>query len=145
MIEFLLRRGAKPNLPDDPPWATPLAWATRRGHQEILDLLNEFEKVGSLPPVEPESEPLADPVTGIWTEERGIIFELKFDGNIDVSGKVSPNGGPIRKGTFDSKTGELKLEVDAQGMDGKSYELFIEAIIDHPTATGSYPFKPREA
>ena len=36
MVEFLLRRGAKPNLPDDPPWATPLAWATRRGHHEIV-------------------------------------------------------------------------------------------------------------
>jgi hypothetical protein len=22
-------------LPDDPSWATPLAWATRRGHDEI--------------------------------------------------------------------------------------------------------------
>ena len=37
MVEFLLRRGAKPNLPDDPPWATPLAWATRRGHQRLCD------------------------------------------------------------------------------------------------------------
>jgi hypothetical protein len=30
---------ASPNLADDPPWATPLAWATRRGHTEIADLL----------------------------------------------------------------------------------------------------------
>ena len=67
---------------------------------------------------------------------------MKFDGNTGVSGKVSPNGGPIRKGTFDSKTGELKLEVDAQGMDGKSYDLFIEARIERRTATGSYTFKP---
>jgi ankyrin repeat protein len=34
MVELLLAGGAKPNLPDDPPWATPLAWATRRGHDE---------------------------------------------------------------------------------------------------------------
>ena len=39
MVDLLLRRGAKPNLPDDPPWATPLAWATRRGHAEIADSL----------------------------------------------------------------------------------------------------------
>jgi len=39
MVELLLSRGAKPNLPDDPPWATPLAWATRRGHTEITELL----------------------------------------------------------------------------------------------------------
>jgi hypothetical protein len=27
MVEFLLARGALPNLPDDEPWAIPLAWA----------------------------------------------------------------------------------------------------------------------
>ena len=41
MVEFLLRRGARPTLPDDPPWTTPLAWATRRGHREIVQLLTE--------------------------------------------------------------------------------------------------------
>jgi ankyrin repeat protein len=52
MVEFLLRRGAKPNLPDDPPhlaWATPLQWAIRRGHDEIVRMLREFESTGSLP------------------------------------------------------------------------------------------------
>ncbi len=38
MVEWLLG-GAKPNLPNDPPWATPLAWANRRGHLEIVELL----------------------------------------------------------------------------------------------------------
>jgi len=41
MAELLLRHGASPNLPDDPPWATPLAWAARRGHQEITALLRQ--------------------------------------------------------------------------------------------------------
>jgi ankyrin repeat protein len=44
MVEFLLNRGARPNLPDDAPdlaWATPLAWATGRGHAEIVDLLKQ--------------------------------------------------------------------------------------------------------
>jgi ankyrin repeat protein len=52
MVEFLLRRGARLNLPDDSPhlaWATPLQWALRRGHDEIVRLLTEFEKKGSLP------------------------------------------------------------------------------------------------
>ena len=52
MVEFLLRRGARPSLPDDTPhltWATPLQWALRRGHDEIVRLLTEFEKTGSLP------------------------------------------------------------------------------------------------
>jgi len=142
MVEFLLRKGAKPNLPDDPPWATPLAWATRRGHQEIVDLLNEFDRTGSLPPAEPEPEPSADPITGIWKDEQGITFELTFDGKDSVSGSVSPNGGPIKKGTFDPKTYELKLEVDAHGPDGNAYDLLIEAKIEQRTATGSYIFKP---
>jgi ankyrin repeat protein len=39
MVEFLLARGAPTNLPDDEPWATPLAWAERRGHSEIAQIL----------------------------------------------------------------------------------------------------------
>ena len=49
MVEFLLRRGARPNLPDDPAWATPLAWATRRGHAEIVRLLTGYEPSGTVP------------------------------------------------------------------------------------------------
>jgi ankyrin repeat protein len=52
MVELLLRRGAKPNMPDDLPdltWATPLAWATRRGHQQIVELLKHYEQTGALP------------------------------------------------------------------------------------------------
>jgi len=41
MIEFLLTRGAPSNLPDDPPWATPLAWAERRGHAEVAEILRK--------------------------------------------------------------------------------------------------------
>src|SRR5262249_8777610 len=51
MVEFLLRRGAMPNEPGDPPlaWATPTQWAMRRGHGEIVRMLAEFEKTGALP------------------------------------------------------------------------------------------------
>jgi ankyrin repeat protein len=52
MVEFLLRRGANPHLPDDPPnlaWATPLQWAIRRGHDQIVRILTEYEKMGTLP------------------------------------------------------------------------------------------------
>jgi len=144
MVEFLLRRGAKPNLPDDPTWATPLAWATRRGHQEIVELLNEYEKTGSLPPLPPEPEQSADPITGTWKDERGIVFELKLEGDREVSGMVSPNGGAIKKGTFDSKTGELKLEIDARRQDGKIYDLVIEGKVDKRIATGTFTFRPVE-
>jgi ankyrin repeat protein len=39
MVEFLLARGAPAILTGDEPWATPLAWAERRGHAEIASLL----------------------------------------------------------------------------------------------------------
>jgi hypothetical protein len=39
MVAFLLARGAPTALPDDEPWATPLAWALKRGHPHIADLL----------------------------------------------------------------------------------------------------------
>jgi ankyrin repeat protein len=39
MVELLLSRGSPTSLPDDEAWATPLAWATRRGHAEIAELL----------------------------------------------------------------------------------------------------------
>jgi hypothetical protein len=41
VVELLLNRGGEPNLPDDPPWATALAWATRRGHTDIVQLLKQ--------------------------------------------------------------------------------------------------------
>ena len=42
MVEFLLGRGARPVLPDDPSWATPLAWAERRGHDRIARVLKAW-------------------------------------------------------------------------------------------------------
>jgi ankyrin repeat protein len=50
MVEFLLRRGAIPNLPHDPPWATPLAWAIRRGHDRAALVLKEYEQAGEVRP-----------------------------------------------------------------------------------------------
>jgi ankyrin repeat protein len=41
MIEFLLKHGAATNLPDDEPWATPLAWAKKRGLKDIEAMLVE--------------------------------------------------------------------------------------------------------
>jgi polyhydroxyalkanoate synthase len=38
-IEFLLKRGAATNLPGDERWATPLAWARKRGLADIEEML----------------------------------------------------------------------------------------------------------
>jgi hypothetical protein len=50
MAEFLLRRGARPSLADDPEWATPRAWAHKRGHEAIVRLLDDYERSDALPP-----------------------------------------------------------------------------------------------
>jgi ankyrin repeat protein len=39
MVEFLLKRGAATNLPGDKPWATPLAWARKRGLADVEEML----------------------------------------------------------------------------------------------------------
>jgi ankyrin repeat protein len=39
MVEFLLKRGAATHLPDDEPWATPLAWARRLTLADIEEVL----------------------------------------------------------------------------------------------------------
>jgi ankyrin repeat protein len=41
MVAFLLQRGAKANLPGDQPWATPLAWASRHGCGDMVEVLKE--------------------------------------------------------------------------------------------------------
>jgi ankyrin repeat protein len=41
MIAFLLKRGAATNLPGDEAWATPLAWARKRGLADVEKMLME--------------------------------------------------------------------------------------------------------
>jgi ankyrin repeat protein len=46
MVEFLLKRGAATNLPDDEPWATPLAWARKLGLADIEEILRKHGATG---------------------------------------------------------------------------------------------------
>lgn len=39
MVTFLLKRAAATNLPGDEPWATPLAWARKRGLADTEEIL----------------------------------------------------------------------------------------------------------
>jgi hypothetical protein len=39
MVELLLAHGAAIEHPQDPPWATPLAWASRRGQLAVATRL----------------------------------------------------------------------------------------------------------
>jgi len=61
----------------------------------------------------------ADPVSGTWTGELAppggvkVTLELKFDGTSKVSGTIAgfSNPGDVKTGTFDPKTGALKLQL----------------------------------
>jgi hypothetical protein len=42
MVEFLLKRGAATNLAGGEPWATPLAWARKRGLADVEEMLLKY-------------------------------------------------------------------------------------------------------
>lgn len=46
MVQFLLKRGAATNLPDDEPWATPLAWARKFELTDIEEILLKHGATG---------------------------------------------------------------------------------------------------
>ena len=42
LVEYFLECGASLHLPDDTPWATPLARAERQGHIEVAEILRRY-------------------------------------------------------------------------------------------------------
>jgi hypothetical protein len=84
----------------------------------------------------------ADPITGTWSGEltpadsprgRKVTLELKFDGKATVTGTMSgmPNPADVKRGTFDAKTGALKLEL------GKAGEPAVLLTLDGTVAKGT--------
>ena len=85
----------------------------------------------------------ADPLSGTWTGEltagertRSITLVLRFDGKTKVTGTFTgmPNPGDVKSGTFDSKTGALKLELGIAG-DG-AVRLTFEGTVAKDSASG---------
>ena len=44
MLRLFLERGADPVEADAEPWATPRAWAEKKGHDAMLAMLREYRK-----------------------------------------------------------------------------------------------------
>ena len=92
------------------------------------------------------AKPKADPLSGTWTGELvpdngghiAITMELKFDGKTAVSGTFSglPNPGDVKSGTFDPKTGALKLQLGKQGE--AEVLIVLEGTVVKGTATGHF-------
>ena len=87
----------------------------------------------------------ADPLSGTWKGTLdvpqaqapvAITMELKFDGKTAVTGTFSglPNPGDVKSGTFDPKTGALKLELGKTG--DTEVRLVLEGTVAKDTATG---------
>ena len=84
-----------------------------------------------------------DAISGTWTGElvinrsRPITLQLKFDGSRKVTGTLTglPNPADVKAGTFDSKTGALKLELGMQG--DPAVLLVFEGKVLEGKATGT--------
>jgi hypothetical protein len=87
----------------------------------------------------------ADPITGTWTGELNpsgaprpvaVTMELKFDGKSAVTGTFTglPNPGDVKAGTFNPKTGALKLELGKKG--DPEVRLVLEGTVVKGAATG---------
>ena len=92
------------------------------------------------------AKPKADALSGTWTGEMlpgnggrmAITLELKFDGKSAVSGTFSglPRPGNVKTGTFDPKTGALKLHLGKQEDD--EVRLVFEGTVVKGRATGRF-------
>jgi hypothetical protein len=125
-------------------------------HQTI-----EARRIGpprSLGPLAPARIPVAaretaaDPISGHWGTDGVTLLELTFDGKRAVSGTVIWRDGsngesrvPIKTGSFDPKTGGLKLEGEAKRPDtGAIASYIIEATLDNGVLAGTYVFDDRK-
>jgi len=86
-----------------------------------------------------------DAVTGTWKGEltptgaprsRPVTLELKHDGKGKVSGTMSgmPNPADVKAGTFDPKTGALKLQMGKEG--DPAVLLVLEGKVAKNVASG---------
>ena len=94
----------------------------------------------------------ADPVTGKWGRNDLTYLDLKFDGTSTVSGTVVwrdrgsgyEEQAAIKTGTFDLKTGALKLTGEAKTPDGALLPYAIEGKIEKETVAGTFKFGDRQ-
>jgi hypothetical protein len=93
----------------------------------------------------------SDPISGTWTGElnvppgrRSVTLVLKFDGKQAVTGTLSgmPNPGDVKKGTFDPKTGALKLQLGRS--DGPEVLITLDGTVTKNTAAGKVSGEPGE-
>jgi hypothetical protein len=84
-----------------------------------------------------------DAITGTWNgqltageRDRSIVLVLKFDGKTKVTGTFTgmPKPGDVKAGTFDAKTGALKLDLGIEG--DSAVRLTLEGTVAGDKASG---------
>jgi hypothetical protein len=85
----------------------------------------------------------SDPVTGNWGALGFTFLELQFDGKGHVSGTTiwrlpgeNEQRAAIKTGTFDARTGVLRLTGEAS-RNGKKVKYLIEGTIKDDALTGT--------
>ena len=101
----------------------------------------------AVPLAQSRSGSSSEGISGTWVDtsdgNQGRGLELKYDGKGHVTGTVNPgrpNASLIKTGTFDPKTGALKLEGDAKQQDGSMTTFVIEGKLDQEVLSGTYAF-----
>ena len=82
----------------------------------------------------------ADQISGIWTDGDGRGLDLKFDGRHTLTGSLNPgtpNPVPFKEGTFDPKTGVLKISAE-RTVNGASQKILIDGKLADGKLTGTY-------
>jgi hypothetical protein len=89
----------------------------------------------------------SDSITGHWGDDNATFLELRFDGTSGVTGTAIWRGGSrpeirtaIKSGTFDPKTGALRLEGEGPGRDGVMAQYVIEGKLENDAITGNFAF-----
>jgi hypothetical protein len=90
--------------------------------------------------------PAGDPITGIWSGDFGtnandrseLTVEMKLTGKT-ISGQFSAEGRlfPIKKGTYNAKTGAVHMETDVTNR-GKTVHYVIQGKLDKDTLSGTW-------
>jgi hypothetical protein len=89
----------------------------------------------------------ADPLTGTWRGEWGpspsrqteVTVELKWDGTT-LKGTVDPDRRPfeIKRGSFDPKTNDVRMELDGPNRSGETVLYLIEGKVSGTTMSGTF-------
>ncbi|PYR94371.1 MAG: hypothetical protein DMF84_06050 [Acidobacteria bacterium] len=94
----------------------------------------------------------ADPISGNWGSDDQTFLELKLDANNAVSGTAiwrdgssQETRGPIKTGTFNPRTGAIRLEGEAKRPDtGATASYVIEGKLEKDTLAGTFTFDDRK-